>query len=295
MADFLNLIVSGFMNGCIYSMIAVGIVVINKASGVFNFAQGEFLLVGAYVFGAFLVQFGLPIWACFFITFVISALLGMLCERLTMRPLIGQPTLSLILMTMALGTLLLGLITLIWGGNWIVFPKMIKTEVIKLGGGIEVSSQLFFGFLASIVILVVFSLFFRYTKAGLAMRGTSEDHQLAQSMGISVKNVFTQVWIIAALLASISGVILASLMGAQTLMVTIGLKAFPVVLLGGLESVAGAMIAGPIMGILENLGSAYLDPLTNGEMKEVLPFIIVLIVLLFKPYGLFGLKRIERI
>lgn len=294
MIEFINLVVNGIMNGAIYSLIAVSIVIIVKASGVFNFAQGEFLLIGAYVFGAFLVQIGCPLWASFLITLFISALLGLAIERLTLRPLIGQPMLSLILMTMVLSTLLLGIVTLIWGAKWIVYPKIVGAEMFSLWG-IKVSSKIFMGFILVLIVLLVFSIFFQYTKTGLAMRATSEDHQLALSMGISVKRIFALVWVLAAMFSSIAGVILASLMGAQTLMVVIGLKAFPVVLLGGLESVLGAIIAGPIIGILENLASGYLDPLMSGEMKEVVPFIVVLLVLLVKPYGLFGLVRIERI
>lgn len=294
MLEFLNLVVNGIMNGAIYSLIAVSIVIIVKASGIFNFAQGEFLLLGAYIFGAFSVQFGLPLWASFLISLAGGSLLGLMIERLTLRPLIGQPILSLILMTMVLSSLLLGIVTLIWGGKWIVYPKIIESEMIRLKG-IEVSTNIFLGFILVLIVLVIFSIFFRYTKSGLAMRAASEDHQLALSMGISVRKIFAQVWILAALFSFIAGIILASLMGAQTLMVVIGLKAFPVVLLGGLESVGGAMIAGPIIGIAENLASAYLDPLMGGEMKEVVPFIVVLLVLLIKPYGLFGLVRIERI
>ena len=161
MVEFLNLVVNGIMNGSIYSLIAVSIVIIVKASGVFNFAQGEFLLFGAYVFGAFLVQLGFPLWACFLMTFAGSALLGLIVERFTLRPLIGQPILSLILMTMVLGTLLLGVITLIWGGNWIVYPKIIETEMLSFGG-MEVSSKIFMGFVLVLIVLLVFSIFFRY-------------------------------------------------------------------------------------------------------------------------------------
>jgi len=294
LTDLINIIVNGLMVGSVYSLMAVGIVVINKASGVFNFAQGHFMLTGAYVFGSLLAQFQLPIWGCFLVTFAAMAVLGLSCERLTMRPLIGQPILSLILMTMALAQLISGLVTFIWKGHWIIYPKLMESEIIKLGKT-EISTHLFFGFLLAVLSLLIFSLYFKYTTRGLAMRGTSEDHQLAQSMGISVKNVFSEVWVVSAIVGSLAGIILASLMGAQTMVVHLGFKAFAVVLLGGLESVAGAIIAGPLIGIIENVASGYLDPVLHAELKEVMPFVIVLIVLFFKPYGLFGLKRIERV
>lgn len=293
MSTFIQLSVSGIMAGLVYSLVAIGIVLIIKASGVFNFAQGALVGLGGLFGYQLVVRAGLPVWISIIATIILAILVGVLIERLTIRPLIGQPLLGVIVMTLALSFAIEGVLVTVWGGPPHEFP-LFPTAPIKLGA-VAISQEYVW---CSILALVAFGLltaFFHYTMSGLMMRGVAESHQISRALGIKVSTVFTQTWIIATVLAAMGGIMLAALNGADFTMTSVGLKAFPVVLLGGLESIGGAMIGGPIIGLAENLSSYYLDPIVGGGTRDVVPFIIMMIILLVKPYGLFGLERIERI
>ena len=282
------------MVGSIYSLVALGFVLIYKSSGIINVAQGQLLMVGAYVCWTFLVRFGMPFPVALALTILVAVILGLLIERLALRPLIGQPILAIVMMTIALAAFLDGMTSLLWGANWENFPDFIpRTPVIV--GGISLSQQHIFAFVLAMSLLAVFSIFFRYTRLGLAMRATAEDHQVAQSLGIGVKRVFAMAWVIAAVVSALGGVLLGSINGINLTLSVLGLKVLPVVLLGGLESIPGAIIAGPIIGILETLAAGYLDQYVGGGIREVAPFVVLVLALMFKPYGLFGLQRIERV
>jgi branched-chain amino acid transport system permease protein len=296
MTFFLQLVVTGLALGMVYALVAIGFVIILKCSDAFNIAQGHFVLLGGYLGYTFLVPFGLPIWATLLLAVGVAIIMGLLIERLALRPLVGQPVLAVIMMTIALATVLEGLVTLIWGGQYKAYHGVLPTLALKLGG-ISIPSETSIGLIVSIATVGILMLFFRYTKIGLAMRATAEDLQVVQSVGIRATTVYALSWVIACVVGVIGGILLGGVSGVMTPLAEVGLKAFAVVLLGGVNSIGGAIIAGIILGILENVAAGYLDPLlpAGGGLAHVFPFIVMIIVLIFRPYGLFGLVRIERI
>jgi branched-chain amino acid transport system permease protein len=292
---FLQLVVTGFALGMIYALIAIGFVIILKCSEAFNIAQGHFVMIGGYLGYTFLVFFHLPIGISLLLAIVTAVIMGLLIERLTLRPLVGQPVLAVVMMTIALASVLEGLATLIWGGEYKTYHGVLPTIALKLGN-ISVPSESLIGLIVSLIAVVILLLLFRYTKIGLAMRATAEDLQVVQSVGIKATTVYAVSWVIACVVGVIGGILLGGVSGVMIPLSEIGLKAFAVVLLGGVNSVGGAIFAGIILGVLENVAAGYLDPLLpKGGLAQVFPFIIMIIVLTLRPYGLFGLARIERI
>jgi len=295
MTFLLQLVVTGFALGMIYALVAIGFVIILKNSNAFNIAQGHFVMLGGYLGYTFLVIFGLPLWASILCTVLVGALGGVAIERFTLRPLIGQPAISIVMMTIALSSIIEGLATLIWGGEYKTYHGVLPTLTMKVGS-ISIPSEPSIGLFVSAIAVVILMLFYHYTRLGLAMRATAEDLQVVQSLGIRATVIYSLSWVIAFVVGVVGGILLGAISGVMTPLAEIGLKAFTVALLGGVNSVGGAIVAGIIMGILENVASGYLDPLLpRGGLAGVFPFLVMLIVLIFRPYGLFGLKRIERI
>ena len=295
MTFFLQLVVTGFALGMIYALVAIGFVIILKCSEAFNIAQGHFVLIGGYLGYTFLVTFGLPIWATLLLAILTAVVMGLLIERFALRPLVGQPVLAIIMVTIALATILGGLATLIWGAEYKAYHGLLPTITLKVGA-ISIPSESLIGLIVSAVTVAILMLFFRYTKIGLAMRATAEDLQVVQSVGIKATTVYAVSWVIACVVGVIGGILLGGVSGANMELAEVGLKAFAVVLLGGVNSIGGAIVAGIILGMLENVAAGYLDPLLpGGGLAKVFPFIVMIIVLIFRPYGLFGLVRIERI
>jgi branched-chain amino acid transport system permease protein len=295
MTFFLQLVVTGFSLGMVYALVAIGFVIILKCSEAFNIAQGHFVMIGGYLGYTFLVLFGLPIWASLIMAVVTAMLMGFLIERLTLRPLVGQPVLAVVMMTIALASVLEGLATLIWGGEYKTYHGVLPTLTMKLGD-ISIPSESLIGLIVSIIAVAILMFFFRYTKMGLAMRATAEDLHVVQSVGIKATTVYAVSWVIACVVGVIGGILLGGVSGVMIPLAEVGLKAFAVVLLGGVNSIGGAIVAGIILGVLENVAAGYLDPLLpRGGLAHVFPFIVMIIVLIFRPYGLFGLVRIERI
>ncbi len=295
MTFFLQLVVTGFALGMIYALIAIGFVIILKCSEAFNIAQGHFVLIGGYLGYTFLVTLSLPIWAALGLAIATAVVMGLLIERLTLRPLVGQPILATIMVTIALATMLGGLATLIWGAEYKAYHGLLPTITLKVGA-ISIPSESLIGLIVSTVTVVILMLFFRYTKIGLAMRATAEDLQVVQSLGIKATTVYAVSWVISSVVGVIGGILLGGVSGANMELAEVGLTAFAVVLLGGVNSIGGAIVAGIILGMLENIAAGYLDPLLpGGGLAKVFPFFVMIIVLIFRPYGLFGLVRIERI
>jgi len=295
MTFFLQLVVTGLSLGMVYALVAIGFVIILKCSNAFNIAQGHFVLIGGYLGYTFLVPFGLPIWASLLLAIAVAVVMGLLIERLTIRPLVGQPELAMIMMTIALATVLEGLATLIWGGEYKTYHGVLPTVTLKLGQ-ISVPPESLIGLIVSVTAVALLMALFRYTKIGLAMRATAEDLQVVQSVGIKATTVYAVSWIIACVVGVIGGMLLGGVSGVMIPLAEIGLKAFAVVLLGGVNSIGGAIVAGIILGVLENVAAGYLDPLLpGGGLAQIFPFVVMIIVLIFRPYGLFGLARIERI
>jgi branched-chain amino acid transport system permease protein len=225
----------------------------------------------------------------------VAIVMGLLIERLMLRPLIGQPVLAVVMMTIALSTVLGGLATLLWGAEYKAYHGLLPTINVTVGA-ISIPSESLIGLIVSIICVALLMLLFRYTKIGLAMRATAEDLQVVQSVGIKVTTVYAVSWIIASVVGVIGGILIGGVSGANMELANIGLKAFAVVLLGGVNSVGGAIVAGIILGMLENVAAGYLDPLLpGGGLAQVFPFFVMIIVLVFRPHGLFGLAGIERV
>jgi len=294
MTEFITPIIKGAMVGGIYTLIGLSIVVIYKSSSIFNFATGELVMLGGFFCLPFLIQMNLPWWIAIFGSLIIMVFLAIFINRALISPMSGQPLLSVVLMTLGISYLLRGVHMLIWGAGWIAFPSIVPDKRFNLGFA-TVSLEYLCYFIVAMIAFTAFIVFFQKTKLGLAMRATSEDHQLARSTGIKVRTIFSVTWISAAVLCWVAGVILGSINNLSPELSNIGLKGFPVVLFGGLESVAGCLVGGITIGILENLGAAYLNSYVGGGVQEVIPYIVMMIVLIVKPFGLFGLKRIERV
>ncbi|HUJ70045.1 MAG TPA: branched-chain amino acid ABC transporter permease [Syntrophorhabdales bacterium] len=295
MIFFLQLVVTGLSLGMVYALVAIGFVIIVKCSNAFNIAQGHFVLIGGYLGYTFLVTFHLPLWAALILAMGTAALLGLAIERLAVRPLVGQSELAVIMMTIALATVLEGLATLIWGGEYKTYHGVLPTLTLKLGQ-ISVPPESLIGLMVSVVVVAILMFVFRYTKIGLAMRATAEDLRVVQSLGIRATTVYAVSWVIASVVGVVGGILLGGVSGVMIPLAEIGLKAFAVVLLGGANSVGGAIVAGILLGVLENVAAGYLDPLLpGGGFAQIFPFVVMIIVLIFRPSGLFGLARIERI
>jgi branched-chain amino acid transport system permease protein len=295
MTFFLQLVITGFALGMIYALIAIGFVIILKCSEAFNIAQGHFVMIGGYLGYTFLVTFGLPIWASLVAAIAVAIIMGLLIERLALRPLVGQPVLAVVMMTVALSTVLEGLATLVWGGEYKTYHGVLPTINLQLGE-LSIPSETTIAMIVSVVAVAGLMLLFRYSKMGLAMRATADDEQVVQSVGIRVTSVYALSWGIASVLGVVGGILLGGISGVMIPLSQVGIKAFAVVLLGGVNSVGGAIVAGIILGVLENVAAGYLDPLLpGGGLASVFPFIVMIVVLTIRPYGLFGLERIERI
>ena len=280
--------------GGVYALIAMGFVLIYKATSIINFATGEFMMIGAFIFYTIVVSLGVSPIPAFLGVMAAAARLGFLVERLILRHMLGQPTISIVMVTIGLSSILMGAAEMIWGAGFRSFPAIFPRAPIIIGD-IVLRSNIFYGFILSSVAVIVFALLFKYAKVGVAMRATATDQTASFSMGINVKSIFTLSWALGAIAASLGGIIIGNIGGVHPTLGHIGLKIFPVVILGGLDSIRGAVLGGFIVGILENLAGGYLDPYFHGGVKDVAPFVVLVLILLFKPYGLFGKKEIERL
>jgi branched-chain amino acid transport system permease protein len=290
MDTFIQLTVAGLSNGAILALAALGFVLIYKASGVINFAQGQFLLIGAYVVWALTVDAGLH-WALAVAGAIgVAIVLGLLVERLILRPLVGEPTISVIMVTIGLAQVLGALVQIIWGTQPRAFPEFIPDDVITVGGA-RVGENRLWAIGLLVVALVVFAVFFQRSRYGIAMRAVADDQQAALAMGISVRRTFALAWALAGVSAVIGGMLVANLIGVSGEVSTIGLLVFPVVIVGGLDSVPGAVVGGAIIGLL----TAYTGGYLGGGLDAVIPYVALVAILLVKPYGLFGEVRIERV
>ena len=272
------------MIGSVYALVAMGFALIYKATSIINFAQGEFVLVGAYVCLWLYSSLGLPIIWAFFATMVFSVIMGMLLERLILRPMIGEPIISVIMITIALATVLKSFRHHRLGHpdtGFSIRPSSARRRSISARCGSEVYLWTF-GF--AFLFLGVFAAFFKFTRVGISMRAVADDQQVAQSMGISVRKVFAISWSIGALVSAVGGILVGNINGINIALAGFGLKVFPAVILGGLESIAGAIIGGLTIGVLENIMGSYLDVYLGGGVKEIAPFIVLIVILMVKPY-----------
>jgi len=294
MEFFFQLIVAGIVMGSIYAIVALGFTLIYKSTGVVNFAQGELLLVGAYICLHLTVEYQLNFVASFIITILFMFFFGFFIEKIFLRKMIGEPIISIIMLTIGLSSVFKSIVQLIWGTDTKVFPQIFPEEPLNIYG-ISISYVYIFSIIAVSIFLALFTIFFKKSKVGIAMRAVASDQQAALSMGIDVKRIFALSWAIAAVVSSVGGILIGNINGINTSLSQFGLKVFPVVILGGLDSILGAIVGGLIIGILENLAGGYIDPIIGGGAKEIFPFIFMIIILMIKPYGLFGTVEVEKV
>ncbi len=299
MTDFIQNCFAGIAVGCIYALVALGFAIIYRASEVINFAQGELLLVGAY-----LVFTGVFFWHLnFFLALLIgilgTVLIGILFERFVLRRMIGRPVFSILMITIGLDTILSSGVIVIWGSGLRApaIPYILGSS-FKFGG-VTYGVNEIWTIIVTILLCAVLYFFFRYTKYGLAMRATAIDQEAALALGIKVRVVYALAWGIAGAIATIGGVFLAAhRFTFDPSLGSIALFAFPAIILGGLDSIPGAVIGGILIGLTQNLTALYdaqLTPFLGPSFDEIAPYVLMVIVLLIRPYGLFGTRKVERV
>jgi branched-chain amino acid transport system permease protein len=291
----LQLLASGVVTGGVYALVAIGFVIVYKATGVINFATGELMMLGAFFAWTAMTAAALPFAAALVVAAVCAALVGALVERAVLRPLLGQRTISVVMITIGLSSIFKGIAQIAWGGEYRTFPPIFPRRPISLGGLILPSRQVYPALLAVAAIALLAALF-RWTRTGSAMRATADDQATAFAMGIDIRRVFSLSWILAAVTSALAGIVIGTIGGISPQLGAVGLKILPVVILGGLDSIPGALVGGVVVGVLENLAGGYLDPLLpGGGVKEVAPFVVLVLVLMVRPWGLFGQREIERL
>ncbi len=290
----LQVIITGLATGGVYGLIALGFVLIYKATSILNLATGAFMSLGAFVCLTVLTGAGAPFSLAFLSTLAFAFLLGLVIERVILRQLIGEPIISVIMVTIGLAFILQGLTHIIWSPDYRSFPEIFPPDPLDLGFAV-VPSGLLWGFIFAVIGTIIFILIFKFSRTGIAMRATASDQQAALSMGISVRWIFALSWSFGAIAAVIGGIVIGNISGISIYMGDIGLKVLSVIILGGLDSIGGAILGGFIIGILENLAGIYLDPIFGGGVKDVAPFFILVMIIMIRPYGLFGKEIIERV
>lgn len=290
-----QLLLNGLIVGTLYGVVAMCFVLIYKSTQIVNFAQGEFLLIGAWVCYAFLVEMHMPFWLGFLFTLLFMMAFGVVLQMVVLRPMIGEPIISVIMVTIGLSIFFQAATKWIFGATTATYPQVFETRSVNLMG-MQIETAYIMSFVISLFIMAAFYWFFKYSKLGLAMRATAFDQQVAQSLGISVKTVFAMSWAISALVSGVAGIVIGMVNGVSSALSVIGIKVFPAVILGGLDSIVGAIVGGVIIGLLENTAE-FVDGqyLHWGNLFSIAPFYVLIIILCIKPYGLFGTKDIERI
>jgi branched-chain amino acid transport system permease protein len=292
MEFFFQLLINGISLGFLYALSALGFVMIFKSSSVLNLAHGELLAIGAFVFLVLSSWANLPIVLAFALTLAGTFALGFVVERLFLRPLIGEHLIEVIMMTLGLGIMFKGLLLFIFGGDIHTYPDFLPEALSLRWGSIQIPSVNVAAFIIGIIFLIIFGFFFKYSSQGIYMRSVADNQPAALSLGVHVRRVFALSWAIAFLVAAMSGIVLGIINGINVHELSaIGLKVFPVVILGGLDSVGGAILGGIIIGLLETFTGGYI----STSLREVVPYIVLVIILMVKPYGLFGLAEIERV
>ena len=294
---FIALILNGVSIGLMYSLIALGFVLVYKSTDAINFAQGEFVMMAALV-GAVVVGFNVsPIVGAIAAVVIVLAVMigfGFALERVVLRPLLGRPIVAVIMATIGLASVLRGLTPIIFGGETRALPLPIPDDPVVIGPATLPPIQVL-GAGVAILLFVGFNWFFKKSRMGVAMRAVADNQQVAQAMGINVERYFALAWAMAGIVSALGGIVWGSMLGVDVQIAVVGLKVFPVVILGGLDSIGGAMIGGLIVGLVESLASGYLDPYVGGGTKDFAPYLLMILVLMFRPYGIFGKRQIERV
>lgn len=294
MSSLLTYTINGALTGLLYALIAMSFVIIYRSARVFNFAQGELIVVGAFLIWTYMAALDFDWWIAVPLALVSSLAIGLVVERLILRPLVGEGLFSFVMVTIGLLILLRGVVLVVWGPEIRFFPAILPAKAARLGP-IIIDQALLFGGVLTIVMAVLMSWFFNRTQQGLEMSAVAEDHQTALSLGISVKRSIAIAWGISGMLSTLAAIIFLNGKGMTFLASDIGFAALPVALLAGLESIGGVVLGGLIVGIASGLAAYLFDPIFDGGVANIFPFLIMVVILLIRPTGLFGWKTIERI
>jgi branched-chain amino acid transport system permease protein len=290
----LNLLSIGVLIGLMYALIALGFVLVYKATDAINFAQGEFVMAGGFLAGVVSVGSN-NIWLGIAVALAGLVFFGFGLERIVLRPLIGRPVVAVIMATIGLAAMLRGVFPLFFGTSTFPVSLPYMDEGPLAVGPLSLQPVQLVGAVVSLLFLAGFSWFFLKSRMGVAMRAVADNQQVAMAMGINVERYFALAWAMAGIVAALGGIVWGAMLGVDTGLAQVGLKVFPVVILGGLDSIPGAVVGGLIIGVVENLTAGYLDPCVGGGTKDFAPYVLMILVLMFRPYGIFGKRRIERV
>jgi branched-chain amino acid transport system permease protein len=294
LAFFGLLLTNGILIGLMYSLIALGFVLVYKATDAVNFAQGEFVMIAGFIAVGTLTVLGLPLWVS-----VPAALIGMIAfgfalERVMLRKLIGRPVIAVVMATIGLAAILRGLgpFGIFQGTRTLPLPLPDEPFII---GPLFIPPIQLLGGIVSLVFLGGFGYFFLKSRKGVAMRAVADNQQVAMAMGINVERYFGLAWAMTGVVSALGGILWGNMLGVDVNLALVGFKVFPVVILGGLDSIPGAIIGGLIVGLVENVAAGYVDPYVGGGTKDFAPYVLMIVALMIRPYGIFGKRIIERV
>ena len=290
MNEFLEYSLLGLLSGGVTALIALSFVLIYKGTGVVNFAVGEFMMLGAYLYYVGAVVYSFPPWMAFALALLGIAALAIMLERVVLRPLSGQPPVSVMMATIGMASVIHGTVEAFWGGDTFNPPTLLPRTPLNFGE-ILIPGTMLGNFAVAAVLIAAFLGFFRYSKAGIALRATASDPVTAATLGININFSQMLTWVLSGLVGTVAGVLIASSAGLSPLLASAALGVFAAIILGGLDSILGAIVASLLLGMIEALGAGYL----GGKSRDVLPFVVVLAILVVKPYGIFGTRTIERL
>ncbi|MGH6626524.1 MAG: branched-chain amino acid ABC transporter permease [Burkholderiaceae bacterium] len=290
MIEFLEYSLLGLLSGGVMALIALSFVLVYKGTGVVNFAVGEVMMVGAYLYYAAAVTFELPPVVAFILSLAVISVLAVLVERAILRPLSGQPGVSVMMATIGMASIMHGGVEAIWGGDTYSPPTLLPRTPLLLGE-VLIPGTVLGNFAVATLLIAGFLLFFRYSKTGVALRATASDPVTAATLGININYASRLTWILAGSVGTVAGVLIASSAGLSPALAAAALSVFAAIILGGMDSVLGAIVASLIIGLVESLAAGYL----GGKARDILPYVVVLLILVVRPYGIFGTRTIERL
>ncbi|HEV2056931.1 MAG TPA: branched-chain amino acid ABC transporter permease [Methylomirabilota bacterium] len=291
---FLLLLSNGVLVGLMYALIALGFVLVYKATDAINFAQGEFVMIAALVVAGGLAAGGMPLWLAISLGLASMVAFGFALERVVLRRLIGRPVVAVVMATIGLASILRGIGPSTLGAGTKTLPLPIR-EAPFIVGPLFIPPIQLLGAAVSLTFLSAFGWFFMKSRKGIAMRAVADNQQVAMAMGINVERYFGLAWAMTGMVSALGGIIWGNLLGVDVNLSLVGFKVFPVVILGGLDSIPGAIVGGLIVGIVENIAAGYVDPYVGGGTKDFIPYVLMIVALMVRPYGIFGKRIIERV
>lgn len=290
MSEFLEYSLLGLLSGGVMALISLSFVLIYKGTGVVNFAVGEVMMLGAYFYYAGVVTFGMNPWVTFFLSLLLIALLAIVIERLVLRPLSGQSAVSVLMATIGIASIIHGAVEAVWGGETYSPPGLLPRTPLVMGE-VLIPGAVLGNFAIAFSLIMAFVLFFRYSRTGVVLRATASDAVTAATLGINIYHAQRLTWALSGVVGTVAGVLIASASGLSPLLAGAAMGVLAAIVLGGLDSVLGAIVASLLVGLIEALAAGYL----GGKTRDVVPYLVVLAVLVAKPYGLFGTRTIERL